>query len=93
VPTLLFMGMSGGADLIQGGREAGERWVEAYTARCYHQTCDRWDEGQNYQAAADDVTLAFEAGRDLANSTAWPDWNPTSEFKPIRAKTAAARAH
>jgi Zn-dependent M28 family amino/carboxypeptidase len=91
VPTLLFMGMSGGADLIQGGREAGEKWVEAYTARCYHQTCDRWDEGQNYQAAADDVTLAFEAGRDLANSTAWPDWNPTSEFKPIRAKTAAAR--
>ncbi|HEX7945472.1 MAG TPA: M28 family peptidase [Phenylobacterium sp.] len=91
VPTLLFMGMSGGADLIQGGREAGEKWVEAYTARCYHQTCDRWDEGQNYQAAADDVTLAFEAGRDLANTTAWPDWNPTSEFKPIRAKTAAAR--
>jgi len=37
------------------------------------------------------VTLAFEAGRDLANSTRWPDWNPTSEFKPVRAKTAAVR--
>jgi len=85
------MGMSGGADLIQGGRPAGEAWVEAYTARCYHQTCDRWDAGQAYQAAADDVQLAFEAGRELANSTAWPDWNATSEFKPIRAKSAAAR--
>ncbi|WP_293905076.1 M20/M25/M40 family metallo-hydrolase [Phenylobacterium sp.] len=91
VPTLLFMGMSGGADLIQGGREAGDRWVEAYTARCYHQTCDRWDASQNYQGAADDVTLAFEAGRDLANATIWPDWNEGSEFKPIRAKTAGQR--
>lgn len=91
VPTLLFMGMSGGADLIAGGRPAGEAWVEAYTARCYHQTCDRWAPDQNYQGAADDVTLAFEAGRALANSTRWPDWNATSEFKPIRAKTTAAR--
>jgi Zn-dependent M28 family amino/carboxypeptidase len=91
VPTVLFMGMSGGADLISGGRPAGEKWVEDYTARCYHQTCDIWAADQNYQGAADDVTLAFEAGRDLANSTRWPDWNPTSEFKPVRAKTAAAR--
>jgi Zn-dependent M28 family amino/carboxypeptidase len=91
VPTILFMGMSGGADLIVGGRPAGEKWVEDYTARCYHQTCDIWAADQNYQGAAGDVTLAFEAGRDLANSTRWPDWNPTSEFKPVRAKTAAAR--
>ena len=91
VPTILFMGMSGGADLIAGGRAAGEAWVEAYTARCYHQTCDRWDPGQDYQGAADDVQLAFEAGRELANSTAWPDWNAASEFRPIRARSAAAR--
>jgi Zn-dependent M28 family amino/carboxypeptidase len=91
VPTILFMGMSGGADLIQGGRAAGEAWVEAYTARCYHQTCDRWEPTQDYRGAADDVGLAYEAGRELANSTRWPDWNDGSEFKPIRAKTAAAR--
>ena len=91
VPTILFMGMSGGANLIQGGRAAGEAWVEAYTAHCYHQTCDRWSADQNYQGAADDVTLAFEAGRDLADSTRWPDWNASSEFKAVRAKSAAAR--
>lgn len=91
VPTVLFMGMSGGADLITGGRAAGERWVEDYTARCYHQTCDIWAADQNYQGAADDVALAFEAGRDLANSTRWPDWNSSSEFRPVRAKTSAAR--
>lgn len=91
VPTVLFMGMGGGADLIDGGRAAGDRWVEDYTARCYHQTCDVWAADQNYQGAADDVTLALEAGRDLANATRWPDWNATSEFKPVRAATAAAR--
>ncbi|WP_397403879.1 M20/M25/M40 family metallo-hydrolase [Phenylobacterium sp.] len=91
VPVMLFMGMGGGADLINGGREAGDRWVEDYTARCYHQTCDRWEPTQNYQGAADDVNLAFEAGRALANSARWPDWNASSEFKPIRAKSAAAR--
>jgi hypothetical protein len=88
---MLFMGLGGGADLVNGGRAAGDRWVEDYTARCYHQTCDRWEPTQNYQGAADDVNLAFEAGRALANSTRWPDWNPSSEFKPIRAKSAAAR--
>jgi Zn-dependent M28 family amino/carboxypeptidase len=91
VPTVLFMGMSGGADLVTGGKAAGDRWVEDYTARCYHQTCDVWAADQNYQGAADDVTLAFEAGRDLANSTAWPDWNASSEFKPVRAASAAQR--
>lgn len=91
VPTILFMGMSGGADLEAGGRAAGDAWVEAYTARCYHQTCDRWEPTQDYRGAAADVQLAFEAGRELAGSTDWPDWNATSEFRPIRAKSAARR--
>ncbi|MBJ7411676.1 MAG: M20/M25/M40 family metallo-hydrolase [Phenylobacterium sp.] len=91
VPTVLFMGMSGGADLVNGGRAAGDRWVEDYTARCYHQTCDVWAPEQDYRGAAQDVTLAFEAGRELANSRLWPDWNATSEFKPVRATSAAAR--
>ncbi len=91
VPTVLFMGMSGGADLVEGGRAAGEKWVEDYTARCYHQTCDRWEPTQDYRGAADDVQLAFEAGRELANSDRWPGWNPSSEFGPVRAKSAATR--
>jgi Zn-dependent M28 family amino/carboxypeptidase len=91
VPTLLFMGLGGGADLVSGGRAAGEAWVADYTARCYHQTCYRWAPTQDYRGAAEDVGLAFEAGRELANSTAWPDWNEGSEFKPVRARSAPAR--
>ncbi|HEY0650872.1 M28 family peptidase [Phenylobacterium sp.] len=91
VPTVLMMAMGGGAELVNGGRAAGEKWVEDYTARCYHLTCDRWSADQDYRGAAQDVALAFEAGRELANSARWPDWNPTSEFKPVRAKSAAQR--
>jgi len=91
VPTVLMMAMGGGADLVTGGRAAGETWVEDYTARCYHQTCDRWSADQDYRGAADDVTLAFEAGRDLANSTRWPSWNASSEFRPVRESSADRR--
>ncbi|MBL8774206.1 MAG: M20/M25/M40 family metallo-hydrolase [Phenylobacterium sp.] len=91
VPTVLFMGMSGGADLETGGRAAGDRWVEDYTARCYHQTCDRWEATQDYRGAAADVQLAFEAGRELADGGRWPDWNDSSEFKAVRAASAGAR--
>lgn len=91
VPTLLLMGLGGGADLMDGGRAAGDAWVEAYTARCYHQPCDRWSADQDYRGAAADAQLAFEAGRDLANASDWPGWNPGSEFGPIRARSAAGR--
>ncbi len=91
VPTILLMGLGGGHDLVDGGRAKGDAWVEDYTARCYHQPCDRWTAAQDYRGAADDVGLTVEIGRDLASSAAWPDWNDSSEFKAIRAQTAGAR--
>ncbi len=91
VPTLLIMGMAGGPDLIKGGREAGDRWVSDYTSRCYHQVCDDWSPNWDLRGAAQDIDLLYEVGRDLANSSRWPDWNPQSEFRPIRAESAAAR--
>jgi len=91
VPTLLLMALAGGPDVVEGGRAAGDRWVEQFTARCYHQTCDRWEPTHDYRGAAADVDLAYEIGRQLANSRDWPDWNEGSELKPIRARTAPDR--
>ncbi|WP_309087232.1 M28 family metallopeptidase [Phenylobacterium sp.] len=91
VPTLLLMALAGGPDVVDGGRAKGDKWVEDFTARCYHQTCDRWEPWHDYSGAAADVNLAFEIGRDLANSRAWPDWNEGSELKPIRAQTGSQR--
>ncbi|HSZ52110.1 MAG TPA: M28 family metallopeptidase [Caulobacteraceae bacterium] len=84
VPTLLLMGMAGGPDLLQGGREAGERWVDDYTARCYHKTCDAWGPDWDLRGAAQDVDLFYAVGRGLAASDAWPTWNATSEFAQLR---------
>jgi Zn-dependent M28 family amino/carboxypeptidase len=91
VPTLLIMGMAAGPDLLKGGRAAGEAWVNDYTARCYHQVCDDWHADWDLTGAAQDIDLFYEVGRDLANSRRWPAWNASSEFRPVRAKSAAAR--
>lgn len=91
VPVLLLMGIGGGPDLVDGGREAGDRWVTEYTTKCYHQPCDNWSESWDLRGAAADVDLLLYAGSALMNSRLWPDWNDRSEFKGIRAKTAGER--
>ncbi|GAA0676188.1 Zn-dependent M28 family amino/carboxypeptidase [Sphingomonas insulae] len=90
VPTLLLMAISGTPNLVEGGRAAGQRWLDGYM-RCYHQTCDAWSADWNLAGAAADVDLLRRIGFDLANDTRWPEWNATSEFKAIRAATAAQR--
>ncbi|MEA3001787.1 MAG: hypothetical protein QOH81_575 [Sphingomonadales bacterium] len=91
VPVLLLMALGAGPDLVEGGRAAGDRWVSDYTAHCYHQTCDEWRPDWDLRGAAQDVALAYAIGRELAFSGAWPEWKPQSEFRPIRARSAAAR--
>ncbi len=92
VPTLLFMGMGGGHDLVKGGREAGDRWVQEYTDRCYHQACDAWSADWDLSGAVEDMTLVYEIARELAGSRAWPNWNAGSEFRATRDASAAQRS-
>ena len=80
--------ISGVPDLQNGGREAGQRWLDDYM-RCYHQTCDAWSQSMNFSSAADDVALAYEVGRNLATSDKWPQWNDGSEFRQVRAQSRA----
>ena len=91
VPALLLMGIGGGHDLVAGGREAGDRWVSDFTARCYHQACDRWSDEWDLRGAAQDVALVYEMARDLASSRAWPQWSAGSEFKAVRDASATRR--
>jgi Zn-dependent M28 family amino/carboxypeptidase len=91
VPPLLIMALAGGNDLVEGGREAGERWVSDYTANCYHQPCDAWSPDWDLAGALQDVNLIRDIGWRLANSRAWPAWREGSEFAAVRARTAAAR--
>jgi Zn-dependent M28 family amino/carboxypeptidase len=88
VPTLLLMAISGVPDLQVGGREAGQKWLDDYM-RCYHQTCDAWSEQMDFAAAAQDVALAYDVGRGLANSARWPEWSAGSEFRSVREQSQA----
>ena len=87
VPVLLLMAMSGGADLVEGGRAAGDRWLADYM-NCYHQTCDRWSPDWDLRGAVQDVELLRTIGTELAISRRWPQWRKDSEFRAVRAAVA-----
>jgi Zn-dependent M28 family amino/carboxypeptidase len=91
VPVLLIMALGGGVDLVNGGREAGNRWVSEFTANCYHQACDEWRADMDFRGAAQDVALLYAIGRKLANGSQWPEWRTDSEFAALRAESSAAR--
>ena len=91
VPVLLLMGIAGASDLVEGGRTAGQAWVDAYTGKCYHQACDAVDDSWNLDGAAQDIDLMLDIGRELATSDRWPEWKPGSEFKAVRDQSAGVR--
>ena len=90
VPSLLLMALGGPSDLRDGGRAAGQQWLDAYMA-CYHKTCDAWDARWNLAGAAEDVDLFHAMGTRLAKAGAWPEWRPASEFRILRQQSATQR--
>ncbi|MFC3712140.1 M28 family peptidase [Sphingoaurantiacus capsulatus] len=88
VPTVYFRA---GRDLIDGGFAAGNKVADAYNERDYHQTTDEFDAGWSFAGAAQEATVAYEIGRELATSRRWPDWNDGVDFKTVRNRSAAAR--
>jgi Zn-dependent M28 family amino/carboxypeptidase len=92
VPVLLDMALAGAYDMKRGGRPAGEKWLNSFTATCYHQTCDAWAPTWNLQGAAQEAELFYAIGARLANSRMWPQWNPSSEFAKVRSASDAARS-
>jgi len=88
VPVLAFRA---GRDLVQGGKAAGNAAIEDYNASRYHQTSDEYDPAWDMVGAAQEGQIAYELGRELANSRRWPSWNKGVEYEPIRDATGAAR--
>jgi Zn-dependent M28 family amino/carboxypeptidase len=91
VPVLLDMALAGAYDFVDGGRPAGEKWLDSFTSTCYHQTCDAWAPSWNLKGAAQEAELFHAIGARLANSRDWPQWNASSEFAKVRAQSAAQR--
>jgi Zn-dependent M28 family amino/carboxypeptidase len=88
VPGVYFRA---GRDLVRGGAGAGERDRSRYNARCYHQTCDEFDARWDLTGAAQEGSVAYALGREIADGTGWPVWNAREPFAAERTKTDAAR--
>ncbi|UAK25037.1 M28 family peptidase [Sphingomonas nostoxanthinifaciens] len=89
VPTVAFRA---GRDLIDGGHAKGDAIVARYNHDCYHQPCDQFDPRWTFAGTAQEATVAYQLGREVADSATWPDWNADSEYQPLRATSAAARS-
>lgn len=78
-----------GGELV--GKPPGSAEVAAadYVKNRYHQPGDEYDPNWNWSGALQDLALYADIGRSLANSTAWPNWLPSSEFRSIRDESRA----
>ncbi len=88
VPGVYFRA---GRDLVRGGLPAGEAMRARYNARCYHQTCDEFEAKWDLTGAAQEGSVAYTLGREIAQSNRWPVWNADSEFAPVRERSATDR--
>ncbi len=74
----------GGHDLVVGGMAAGQKISDDYNDHHYHQVSDEWRADFDLANPVEDTKALYLAGSDLANSDAWPDWYPDSEFRAAR---------
>jgi Zn-dependent M28 family amino/carboxypeptidase len=74
----------GGEDLVNGGSAAGAAAAADYRKNRYHQPSDEYDPNWDWTGAIRDLQIYWLIGRELAMSTAWPNWNQGDEFRAIR---------
>ncbi|HEV7123505.1 MAG TPA: M28 family peptidase [Rhodanobacter sp.] len=90
VPAMLA---SSGLDLLAGGKAAGQKAVEDYTAHRYHTPNDVFNPHWDYAGILEDTQALYELGQHLGHVGVWPTWYPASPFKPIRDAMMAPPPH
>ena len=80
-----------GDDLVEGGVEAGKKAAEDYEKNRYHAPGDEYEAITNWGGMMSDLRLYYAAGRMLAMTDAWPNWNEGDEFRAARDKSRAGK--
>lgn len=88
VPAISF---GAGNDLVDGGIAAGDAEEDDYTTNRYHQPADQWQADWSFAGMSRDLEVLYALGRDLANSSKWPNWSADSEFRQARDASAKER--
>ena len=80
-----------GNDLVSGGVAAGEAAAKDYTEHRYHGPKDEYDPNWDWSGVAQDVGLFYAIGRELGDSSVWPNWVAGDEFRAIRDQSRARK--
>jgi Zn-dependent M28 family amino/carboxypeptidase len=83
VPAMLA---SSGLDLYNGGKAAGEKAAEDYTANHYHTPRDVFNPNWDYTGILEDTQALYELGQKLSVVGSWPHWYENSPFRAARQK-------
>ena len=73
-----------GKDIIGPTAGYGKKRSDDYTSEDYHKVSDEIKPWWDFEGAATDARLFFELGREVANTSKWPEWKPGTEFKAKR---------
>jgi Zn-dependent M28 family amino/carboxypeptidase len=73
-----------GDDYIGKPAGYGQRKRDEYTANDYHQPSDEIKPDWDLSGAVEDVRLLFLTGWDVAQTPAYPEWKPGTEFRARR---------
>jgi Zn-dependent M28 family amino/carboxypeptidase len=89
VPAIFAKGY---VDAEKYGREKTAEIIETYWKSVYHTPQDEYVQGRDdLGGLVEDAKLLYSVGYDLANSTAWPQFYDTSEFKSLAATRGKRR--
>ncbi|MEY2880170.1 MAG: hypothetical protein RLZZ15_2550 [Verrucomicrobiota bacterium] len=62
----------------------GEKIVNSYIEKDYHQVSDEVKPDWTFEGAAQDTAFLLQVGLRAANDAQWPEWKPGNEFKARR---------
>ncbi|WP_287941654.1 M28 family metallopeptidase [Sphingopyxis sp.] len=82
-----FFNFGAGEDLVAGGKDAGKKAAEDYEKNRYHAPGDEYAAIKNWDGMLADLRLYYAAGRMLASTDSWPNWNEGDEFRAARDKS------
>ncbi|MBL1431274.1 MAG: M28 family peptidase [Robiginitomaculum sp.] len=74
----------GGADLVVGGKEAGEKLAATYRSDNYHKVSDEYSADWDITGMTQDFDILYLVGEAISRDGVWPNWYVGNEFKALR---------
>ena len=87
-----MLDVKSGIDVIGKPAGYGQAMADDYTAHRYHKPSDQYDPNWDWSGAVEDLQAYVEVATVLGNSTTFPNWYKTAEFRAVRDASLASAA-